>query len=169
MTKSIYDDYKELIDLTPLVQEAVLKAIERDQKTHVYNTKRIRVKAKLYKEIFKLIQGKWTLEIYYALLMLKSCGFNEIKDSLPEINSRTLTDRLRFLEQRGVVFRNVITDSPIRVNYSLTNFGKEALLLLIPFLVYFVLPKSIRKSFPTIQKLEKSARAFITQEVEESI
>ena len=169
MTKSVYDNYKELIDLTPLIQEAMLKSIERDQKTHVYDTNRIRVKAKLYKEIFKLIQGKWTLEIYYALLILKSCGFNELKEALPEINSRTLTDRLRFLEQRGVVSRNVITDSPIRVNYSLTNFGKEALLLLIPFLVYFILPKSIRKALPKIQKIEKSAQDFIAQEVEKTL
>lgn len=169
MTKQVFNNYKELIEIVPSIQEAVLKAIERDQKTHVYDTNRIRIKAKLYKEIFKLIQGKWTLEIYYVLMMLKTCGFNELKEALPEINSRTLTDRLRLLEQRGVASRSVITESPIRVNYSLTDFGKEALLLLIPFIVYFILPKSLRKNLPKIQKIEELARKFIAQEEEKPL
>ena len=169
MSKNLLNNYKELIEQIPSIQEAVLKAISRDQKTHVFDLKRIRIKANLYKEIFKLIQGKWTLEIYYALMMLKNCGFNELKEALPNINSRTLTDRLRFLEQRGVVCRKVITDSPIRVNYSLTEFGKEALLLLIPFLIFFILPKSLRKNLPRLQHLEESVRELIAQELKNPV
>ncbi|MFX0071943.1 MAG: winged helix-turn-helix transcriptional regulator [Candidatus Hermodarchaeota archaeon] len=146
-----------------------MKAIKRDQNTLLYNTKRIGIKAKMYKNIFNLIQGKWTLEIYFTLIMVNTCGFNELKDALPKINSRTLTDRLRFLEQNHIVSRKVITDSPIRVNYSLTDFGKEALTLLIPFLVYFLLPKHIKKSFPKIQNIEKQAKELITQELEKPI
>lgn len=165
----IKENYKELIELIPSIQESVLKGLERDQKSHVYNIERIRIKAKLYSEIFKLIQGKWTLEIYYVIMMCKSCGFNDLRKALPEINSRTLTDRLRLLEQRHIVSRTVLTESPIKVQYKLTDFGREVLTLFVPSIMYFLLPKSIRKNLPKIKTIEESARAFIAQESDKLI
>ncbi|MFX1377425.1 MAG: winged helix-turn-helix transcriptional regulator, partial [Promethearchaeota archaeon] len=150
---------------------ATLKALQRDRIFHSDDDNWVKNKSNIYTNVFDVIQGKWTIEIYFTLMILEKCGFNELKKSLPlrdgkEINSRTLTDRLHFLERRGIVSRNVITSSPIRVSYSLTNFGKEAFALLIPFLIYYIIPPSIKKKYPRIQKLEELAKELVAQEIE---
>ena len=165
--KPPFDHYKELLELIPTAQEAILKGLIRDRKYHVTSTKKIRIKANLYREIFKLIQGKWTIEILYCILMFEKCNFNELKEALSRINSRTLTDRLRFLEQRGIVSRKVLTKSPIRVEYNLTQFGKESFILLIPFINYFIMPPSIKKQLPSLHSIESKVQKFINQEDQE--
>jgi len=164
--KPPFDHYKELIDLIPKAQEAILKGLTRDRKYHVNSIEKIRIKATLYKEIFKLIQGKWTIEILYSILMFEKSNFNELKEALIGINSRTLTDRLRFLEQRGIVSRKVLTESPIRVEYKLTKFGKESFILLIPFINYFIMPPSIKKQLPSLHSIESKVQTLISQEME---
>ncbi len=164
--EKMFDDYKELIDLLPAIQEASLKGMERGRKNVVYTTERVRVKANLYREIFKLIQGKWTIEIIYSLMMLEACNFNELKRILPGINSRTLTDRLRFLEHRKILSRTVLTTSPIRVEYKLTEGGKELFALLIPFITFYILPKSIKESLPKFKSIEEGVQTEIAQEVD---
>lgn len=164
--KAPFDHYKELLELIPTAQEAILRGLNRDRKYHVTSIEKIRIKANLYREIFKLIQGKWTIEILYCILMFDKCNFNELKEALTGINSRTLTDRLRFLEQRGIVSRKVLTESPIRVEYKLTHFGKESFILLIPFINYFIMPPSIKKQLPSLLSIEKKVQTSIDQEVE---
>lgn len=169
MVKKIIENFKELTELIPSIQSSVLKGFERAREAQEHNTKLIKTKADIYRETFKIIQGRWTLEIYYSIMMLEKCSFNELlNEVLPGINSRTLTDRLRFLEQKDIVKRTVITESPIRVQYELTEFGKEALALFYPFIFYCTLPKIIRKRFPKFKYIEHSAHEYITQESEEA-
>ena len=167
--KPPFNNYKELVNLIPSIQEAILKGLARDRKYHVNSIEKIRIKAKLYKEIFKLIQGKWSIEILYSILMFDRCNFNELKEALTGINSRTLTDRLKFLEQRGIVSRTVLTKSPIRVEYKLTKFGKESFILLIPFINYFIMPPSIKKQLPSLNSIENKVETVINQEFEKPI
>ncbi|HEV2390395.1 MAG TPA: helix-turn-helix domain-containing protein [Nitrososphaerales archaeon] len=51
-------------------------------------------------------------------------GFNALMRATG-INSKTLSSNLKFLEQRGVVTRQVVTTKPYSVQYSLTASGKE--------------------------------------------
>ena len=163
--------YRELIDLIPSIQEATLTALQRDRILHSEDENWVKIKSNLYSNVFDIIQGKWSVEIYFTLMILEQCGFNELKKSLPlrndkEINSRTLTDRLLFLEQKGIIKREVLTTRPIRVQYSLSDFGKEAFALLIPFLLYHLIPPSLKKQkFPKIQKLEDSVRESVSEEI----
>lgn len=53
-----------------------------------------------------------------------SKGFNMLMRTTG-INSKTLSSSLKFLEQRGVVTRHVVTTRPFSVQYSLTASGKE--------------------------------------------
>jgi len=53
----------------------------------------------------------------------------------------TLTDRLRFLETKRIITRNVHTDQPIRVAYKMTEFGEGLIKHLLPFFFYYILPK----------------------------
>ena len=162
----IYDNYREIIELIPTIQKLGLKALARDQKNHVYDAKRIRLKAKTYQQIFRLLQSKWSLEIYYTIMMYKKCGYNDLKRALPGLNSRTLTDKLLFLEKEHIISRVVKNERPIRVIYQLTERGKQAFLLLMPFFVFNLLPPSIIKKFPKISSIEEDVNTFVTQELE---
>jgi DNA-binding HxlR family transcriptional regulator len=73
-----------------------------------------------------LIGNKWTLLIIRELVMANGpLRYNEIAKSLKKISSRTLSSRLKNLVNYGIVEKNIIDDSPIKVEYSLTEKGKE--------------------------------------------
>ncbi|MFX0073212.1 MAG: winged helix-turn-helix transcriptional regulator, partial [Candidatus Hermodarchaeota archaeon] len=156
----IHENYRKIIELIPTIQKLGLEALTRDQKNHVYDAKRIRIKAKTYQQVFSLITNKWSLEIYYTIMMYKNCGYNDLKRALPGLNSRTLTDKLLFLEKEHIISRTVKSERPIRVNYQLSEKGKQAFLLLMPFFVYNLLPPSIVKRFPKIESIEKEINTF---------
>ena len=71
----------------------------------------------------ELIGRRWTGAIIYILLRQR-CRFATLRDSIPDITDRMLSDRLQELEQEGVVERTVIPETPIRVEYALTKKGR---------------------------------------------
>jgi len=77
----------------------------------------------------EIIGAKWTALLVHDL----SEGprrFSELRDSCPGISPRTLSERLRTLEQGEMVVRRSYAESPPRVEYELTQKG-EALLPII--------------------------------------
>lgn len=68
-----------------------------------------------------LLSARWTLHIIHTLMDGKK-RFNEIARA-NGINPRTLSERLRFLEENGVVTRHVISSIPPNVEYELTEKG----------------------------------------------
>lgn len=71
----------------------------------------------------ELIGRRWTGAIIFVLLKSK-CRFATLRDAIPDITDRMLSERLQELEQEGIVERTVFPDTPIRVEYSLTKKGK---------------------------------------------
>ena len=71
---------------------------------------------------FDLLGKKWTGPIIHVL-MEGPMYFNEIERSIPELSSKMLTTRMKELESRGIVTRTVLDESPIRVEYELTEKG----------------------------------------------
>jgi DNA-binding HxlR family transcriptional regulator len=71
----------------------------------------------------ELIGRRWTGAIIYVLLS-STCRFATLRDAIPDITDRMLSDRLQELEQEGVVERTVIPDTPVRVEYALTKKGR---------------------------------------------
>src|SRR6266576_3228758 len=71
----------------------------------------------------ELIGRRWTGAIIFVLLRSR-CRFATLRDAIPDITDRMLTERLQELEQEGIVDRTVIPESPIRVEYSLTAKGR---------------------------------------------
>ncbi len=77
----------------------------------------------------EIISGKWTILLIRDLAE-SSRRFCELERSLEGISPRTLSLRLRALEEEGIVERHTYPEVPPRVEYSLTAKG-EALAPLI--------------------------------------
>jgi DNA-binding HxlR family transcriptional regulator len=86
-------------------------------------------------ETFNLLFQKWTLEILYSLFLKNAIGFGEFKRVLG-VNSRTLSDKVKLLTKHGYIQRNVTSGPPLRVEYTLTEKGKNTVLLALPLLYY---------------------------------
>jgi DNA-binding HxlR family transcriptional regulator len=76
-----------------------------------------------------IICGKWTILVIRDLAEGRS-RFCELERSLAGISPRTLSLRLRALEEQGIVERHTYPEVPPRVEYSLTTKG-QALVPLI--------------------------------------
>jgi DNA-binding HxlR family transcriptional regulator len=72
----------------------------------------------------EIIGGKWTTLVLRDLLR-GTRRFGELRASLGLVSPKTLTDRLRFLEERGIVRRTAYPEIPPRVEYALTDRGRE--------------------------------------------
>lgn len=77
----------------------------------------------------EVVCGKWTL-LLIRDLAAGSSRFCELERSLEGISPRTLSLRLRALEEEGIVERHTYPEVPPRVEYALTTKG-EALVPLI--------------------------------------
>ena len=76
-----------------------------------------------------LIGGKWTILIVRDLAAGRS-RFCELERSLAGISPRTLSLRLRALEEHGIVARHTYPEVPPRVEYALTQKGRALLPLI---------------------------------------
>lgn len=72
-----------------------------------------------------ILDGKWTLLILRELFG-GTRRFGELRAVLKDVSPKTLTDRLRALEEQGVVTRTIYPEIPPRVEYRLTKKGREA-------------------------------------------
>ena len=71
-----------------------------------------------------LLGQKWVPRIIYELMEGKR-RFNELAGAVGGCNSRTLRDRLKGLEELGIIQRNVVAVMPPWVEYDLTPKGRE--------------------------------------------
>jgi DNA-binding HxlR family transcriptional regulator len=72
----------------------------------------------------RIISGKWTLLIIRDLASGVK-RFNQLERSLQGISPKTLSERLRALEDEGVILRQTFAEVPPRVEYSLTEKGQD--------------------------------------------
>ena len=76
-----------------------------------------------YHRAIELIGRRWTGAIVFLLLRSR-CRYAVLRDAIPEITDRMLSERLQELEHCGIVERTVIPETPVRVEYSLTKKGR---------------------------------------------
>jgi len=72
-----------------------------------------------------LIGKKWHPVIIHRLLDNGPCGFNELKNAVDGISSKVLSDSLDDLVENKLVERRVLSEKPVRVEYSLTEHGES--------------------------------------------
>jgi len=68
---------------------------------------------------------KWHPVILYALFSEGAMGFSTLKDRASGISSKMLSESLDSLEADGLVTREVVSEQPFRVEYSLTEAGES--------------------------------------------
>lgn len=73
---------------------------------------------------FSIIGGKWKVPILWQL-QEKTLRYGEIKRRFPRITQKMLTQQLRELEADGLVHRTIYNQVPPKVEYSLTDWGRQ--------------------------------------------
>jgi DNA-binding HxlR family transcriptional regulator len=75
-----------------------------------------------YHHAVELVGKRWTGAILFVL-MDGPARFSEVKQLVPDLSDRLLSERMKELEAEGIVERRVIDDMPVRVEYALTEKG----------------------------------------------
>ncbi len=75
--------------------------------------------------ILRLLMGPWTTYILWVLRDQGAQRFGVLKRAVPGISSRVLTERLRMLQDAGVIWREQTQTIPPAVTYGLTARGDE--------------------------------------------
>ncbi len=73
---------------------------------------------------FKIIGKKFTIHILRNITMLHQNRFNQFLESIEGINPKTLSVRLKEMEKSELINRKVFNETPIRIEYSVTEKGK---------------------------------------------
>ncbi len=68
--------------------------------------------------------GRWKTVILY-ILANKTLRFGEISVRIPAVSRKVLTEQLKELENDGLISRVKFNETPPRVEYTVTEFGKS--------------------------------------------
>lgn len=77
-----------------------------------------------FEDAFELLGKRWTGLIIRTLLNEQK-RFTDISTAIPNMSARMLTERFKELEIHGIVIRTVYPETPVRIEYELTEKGKE--------------------------------------------
>jgi DNA-binding HxlR family transcriptional regulator len=101
-----------------------------------------------FESAFELLGKRWTGLIIRVMLSGRR-RFSDISVMIPHLSDRMLVERLKELETAGIVERHVYPETPVRVEYELTEMGHE----LEP--VMEQVQKWANKWFETMNELEE--------------
>lgn len=76
-----------------------------------------------YHRAVELLGRRWTGAIVRVLLR-GPARFCDVRDAVPELSDRMLSERLKELEREGLVQREIAQDGPVRARYLLTDKGR---------------------------------------------
>lgn len=79
---------------------------------------------------FRRIGGKYKGRILWHIHLQDVLRYGELKRTMPDVTTKMLTQTLRELEEDSLISRKVFQEVPPKVEYRLTDIGKE----LIPFI-----------------------------------
>ncbi|MDQ0202550.1 winged helix-turn-helix transcriptional regulator [Pectinatus haikarae] len=77
-----------------------------------------------YELAFELLGKKWTGLIIRCLLDGPK-RFSDLTDIIPHISAKVLADRMKELEHQGIIIRSVYPEIPVKIEYSLTEKGRD--------------------------------------------
>jgi DNA-binding HxlR family transcriptional regulator len=77
-----------------------------------------------FEAAFELLGKRWTGLIIRSLLN-GAKRFSDIQEIIPNLSARMLTERFKELEEQGILTRKVYPEMPVRIEYTLTEKGRE--------------------------------------------
>ncbi|MBW5447327.1 transcriptional regulator [Cohnella sp. CFH 77786] len=77
-----------------------------------------------YETAAELICKRWN-GLIIRVLMGGPKRFKEIKEQIPDMSDKMLTDRMKELESLGILTRTVYPEMPVRIEYELTDKGRD--------------------------------------------
>lgn len=110
----------------------------------VYNTQEL--KSCPIETTFRIIGKRWSVLIIREILR-GNTQFNRFMENINGISPKVLTERLRELEQLGIIRRRIVSKYPLRLEYSLTDMGNrfEPVLLSAASFSMMYLPRAVFK------------------------
>ena len=104
--------------------------------------------AKQFLNHFKGLIGEKEILILLGLSMKDGVGFNKIRDILKgAMSSKTISEKLKRLEQEHWLTRTIVSDRPFRVSYSLTPLGRKIANLSSVIGLVILLPEEPKSPF----------------------
>lgn len=76
-----------------------------------------------FEAAIEILAKKWT-GLIVRVLMEKTCRFRDIREQIPQMSERMLAERLKELESHEILVRHVYPETPVRVEYELTEKGR---------------------------------------------
>jgi DNA-binding HxlR family transcriptional regulator len=76
-----------------------------------------------FEAAIEILAKKWT-GLILRVLMEEKCRFRDIREQIPQMSERMLAERLKDLEASGLINRQVYPETPVRIEYTLTEKGK---------------------------------------------
>lgn len=77
------------------------------------------------RNVLSRFSDKWSLLILSVLYPDKTLRYGEIKNAIPDISQKMLTNTLKNLEEYHLIQREAYAEIPPRVEYSMTETGKS--------------------------------------------
>jgi len=77
-----------------------------------------------FENAFELLGKRWT-GLIIRTLMSGQKRFSDIAEAIPNMSARMLTERFKELEKEGIITRKVYPEIPVRIEYELSEKGKE--------------------------------------------
>ena len=98
--------------------------------------------------VMDIISKKWALLVINTIGNSQKIRYSEIRDTLGEVNSKVLSDRLKELEEAGLIKREAYAEIPPRVEYSLTEDGEALREAIVPLMRWVYSKNTERTNTP---------------------
>lgn len=76
-----------------------------------------------FEKALEILMGKWKPVILLRLFANGTMRFSELQKAIPDINKRMLAQQLKELEHNDIIHREVYSQVPPKVEYSITAYG----------------------------------------------
>ncbi|MBM7579548.1 winged helix-turn-helix transcriptional regulator [Jeotgalibacillus terrae] len=77
-----------------------------------------------FEQAFQILGKRWN-GVIIRVLADGPKRFSEIAEPIPQISNKILTERLKELEEHGLVIREVFPETPVRIEYRLSDMGES--------------------------------------------
>jgi DNA-binding HxlR family transcriptional regulator len=116
--------------MEPTTQTGKVVALKKPKSDTGFKTEECKRDAKLehaevIENALRVIGGKWKVVIIFHLAQNDVVRFGELKRKIMGVTQRILTNQLREMEADGLILRKVYPEVPPKVEYSLSDVGRE--------------------------------------------